>query len=388
MKTLRLKKKEDRRIRRGHPWVFSNEVETPLPGFEPGEPVVVEDYLGKPVGTGYVNPRSLIAVRLVSRKVEEVGPELIRERVLAARAFRDRLYPGRDTYRAFYSESDFLPGLVVDRYAGWLSVQSLTAGMERMMPMVLDVLGEVYGPDGIVLRNDSKLREMEGLPLVREAVRGTYDGPVEAGFAGLRMMVDLMEGQKTGFFLDQVDNYSLLGSISEGAKALDLFCHTGAWAISAMKAGAAEVTGVDSSAQALGVAYENAGLNGAGDSVEFVKSDVFDYLKGLGGRRFDVVVVDPPAFVKSRTRIAEGLKGYTDLNVRAMKAVRPGGFMVSCSCSHHVDRETFREMLRLAASGAGRTVRLLEMRSQSRDHPVLLAVPETEYLKCALVQVL
>lgn len=389
IKTLRLKKKEDRRLRRGHPWAFSNEIETPLTGLIPGEIVELADFTGQPVGIGYVNPHSLIAVRLITRKKEEIGYSLIRQRIESARSLRERFYPGRDCYRAVYSESDFLPGLIVDRYGGWLVVQVLTAGMERLMPEVQRALFDVYRPDGVLLRNDSRLRALEGLPVEKKVVSGDYSGPVEVEVNGLRLKVDLMDGQKTGFFLDQVDNYGLLDRVSEGADVLDLCCHTGAWGLSALKAGAASSLGVDSSGAALSLAEENARMNGLDGKAGFMKEDAFDALKGFieKGVKFGLIVVDPPSFIKNRTRLAEGLKGYRDLNVRAMKVAGPGGWLISCSCSHHLDREGFLDMLRSSAHGAGRTVRLLELRSQSKDHPVLLAAKETEYLKCAMLQV-
>jgi len=390
MNTLRLKKKEDRRIRRGHPWVFSNELEPGISGISPGELVLLEEHSGKPLGVGYANPHSLIAVRLIGRAGEEVGPALFRERILNARTLRERFCPGRDVYRAVYSESDFLPGLIVDRYSRWLSVQVLTAGMERMLPFVMDALEEVYRPDGIVLRNDSVQRTHEGLSLEKKVAKGECAGPVDIDINGTRLKVDLLEGQKTGFFLDQVDNYGLLDKIAEGADMLDLFCYIGAWALAGLKAGAKSALCVDSSGPALSAAEENFRLNGFEGRSEFVRDDAFSALKKIidSGRRFGVVVADPPAFVKSRAKLAEGLKGYRDLNVKAMRTVSPGGFLISCSCSHHVDRETFREMLMAGAAGSGRAVRLIEMRTQSKDHPVLLAAPETEYLKCALLQVM
>lgn len=390
IRTVRLKKKEDRRVRRGHPWVFSNELESKLSGMEPGELVEVVDHSGRPVGMGYANPNSLIAVRMLTRGGGDVGPGLILERVATAKALRERLYPGRETYRAVFSESDLLPGLVVDRYGSWLVLQVLTAGMERMMPWVLDALREAYRPEGIVLRNDSSQRRLEGLTIEKRVLEGEYPGAVTVSLAGILFNVDMLAGQKTGFFLDQVDNYRLLDRVVQGAEVLDLFCHTGAWGLYAAKAGADAVIGVDSSATALGSARENAALNNLTGGVSFIEEDAFDYLKRLtaSGKKHGVVVVDPPAFVKSRAKIAEGLKGYMDLNVRAMKAVAPGGFLISASCSHHVGMEGFKEVLRAAAAGAGRAVRLIEMRSQSGDHPVLIVAPETEYLKCALMQVL
>ncbi|MGC2423236.1 MAG: class I SAM-dependent rRNA methyltransferase [Nitrospirota bacterium] len=389
MKTLRLKKKEDRRIRRGHPWAFSNEFDEIPKSLAPGEIVLVADYAGRPVGTGYVNPHSLIAVRLLTRGDEPFSVGLLRKRIEDAKALRERFYPDRNSWRGVFSESDFLPGLIVDKYEGWLSVQSLTQGMERLLPDVLDALTEIYEPSGIVLRNDSKQRTLEGLPLEKKIAYGEYRGAIDIDLYGLKLKADLLEGQKTGFFLDQADNYFLLDKISADAGVLDLFCHTGAWGVTALKFGAKGATFVDSSAPALAFARENAQLNGCSERAEFIREDALTALKRFSdeGKKFDVVVADPPAFIKSRAKIAEGLRGYKDLNAKALRLVRPGGFFVTCSCSHHLSREGFYEMLRASASGTGRGVRIIETRSQSKDHPVLLAAPETEYLKCALMQV-
>jgi 23S rRNA (cytosine1962-C5)-methyltransferase len=375
-------------VRRGHPWVFSNELIDKVGGVEPGEFVEVSDYTGRPVGVGYANPRTLIAVRMLSVRGEPLRPGFVRERVAAAKALREMLCPGRQAYRAVYSESDMLPGLIVDRYGGWLSVQVLTAGMERMLPEVMDALVGVHAPEGIVLRNDSPQRALEGLDAYTRVELGGLPESVRVNISGLDFEVDLLHGQKTGFFLDQADNYRLLDGISGGARVLDLFCHTGPWSLYAAAAGANSVVGVDSSKPALDRAAANAKLNGLEGKAGFVRSDAFDYLKGVpaGNESFDVVVCDPPAFIKSRAKIAEGLKGYRDLNVRAMKAVAKGGFIITASCSHHLDRSGFVELLRECAAGAKKSARLIELRSQSKDHPVLLAAPETEYLKCALLQ--
>ncbi len=358
-----------------------------LSGCQPGEIVELCDHSGRRIGVGYANPSTLIAVRMLTMRGEGLASGLIQGRVSAAEALREKLCPGRVAYRAVYAESDGLPGLVVDRYGGWLSVQVTTAGMERLMQEVLDALERIYRPDGIVLRNDSPLRALEGLELYSRVERGEWPGCITVDIAGLTFEVDLLAGQKTGFFLDQVDNYRLLDFVCAGARVLDLFCHTGPWSLYAARAGAQSVTGVDSSEPALGKALSNAGLNGLSDRVRFVRGDVFSVLKDIEsrGENFEVIVCDPPAFIKSRARMAEGLKGYRDLNVKAMRAAAPGGFLISCSCSHHLDRSGFLEMLRASAAGAKRTARLVELRSQSMDHPALLAAPETEYLKCALI---
>lgn len=337
-----------------------------------------------------MNPHSLIAVRMLCGPGEEFGPALIKKRITRARELREIFYPGQKAYRAVFSESDLLPGLVVDRYGDWLSVQAATAGMERLMPQVMEALREVYSPEGIVIRNDSRLRTLEGLPIEKKVAEGDYTGPLAVEIAGIKFAVDLLEGQKTGFFLDQVDNYQLLDRIAKGKEVLDLFCHTGAWALYAAKAGAALALGVDSSGPALALANGNAQANGLSGTTSFLEEDAFNALKRLigKGKSYDVVVVDPPAFIKSKSKTAEGIKGYRDLNAKAMKVVKPGGFLISSSCSHHLEREAFRDVLRESASSVGRGARLLEMRSQSKDHPALVSAPETDYLKCALLQIM
>jgi len=386
MRELRLKKREDRRIRRGHPWVFSNELSAPIRDVEPGEQVLVSDHAGRRIGFGYANPHSLIAVRMLTRGNVPFSAGMLKDRVAGAYELRRRLYPDRDSYRTVFAESDLLPGLIVDRYSGWLSVQVTTAGMEGMLPDVLDALREVFSPKGIVLRNDTPSRRLEGLELYTDVVEGALEGPVSFAVGDMRLAADLLHGQKTGFFFDQADNYGLIDGLSANAAVLDLFCHGAPWSVYALLGGAARSTCVDSSDAALETAEQNLSLNGVLKAAELVRADAFKYLNSVSGT-FDLVVCDPPAFVKSRAKLAEGLKGYRDVNVRAMRAVRPGGFLVSCSCSRHVTREKFMETLRSASTGAARTVRVIETRSQSKDHPVLLAAPETEYLKCVLMKV-
>jgi 23S rRNA (cytosine1962-C5)-methyltransferase len=386
MTTIKLKKREERRIRRGHPWVFANEIDANLKSFEPGERVQVTDHSGRPIGEGYINPHSLIAVRMLTRGRENFSLGTLRKRITEAYALRRRFYPGRHSYRAIYSESDLLPGLIVDKYDGWLAVQVTTAGMEAMLPDVIDALKAVFKPSGIALRNDSPIRKLEGLELYTDVPRGTLTGPVEFSIGDMKLSADLQEGQKTGFFFDQADNYSLLDNIARGARMLDLFSHAAPWSVYGLMHGAEGSVAVDASDSALDTARRNFELNGLSDKAKTVRSDAFEYFNSVS-EPFDIVVCDPPAFVKNRAKVAEGLKGYRDINARAMKALSPGGYLISCSCSRHVDYEKFMETLRVAASGAGRTVRVLERRGQSKDHPVLLAAPETEYLKCVLMKV-
>jgi len=384
MKTVKLKQKEDRRILRGHPWVFSNELARSSAECAPGELVDVQDSTGRFIGRGYINPRSLIAVRLLTRAQEEIDGDFFRRRISVARSLRTTLGFG-DSYRAVFSEGDGLPGLIVDKYADTLVIQSSTAGIDARMNEILQALIDEYAPTTIVLRNDTASREIEGLGRETRVVLGTVSGPVAFEEAGITYHVDVLEGQKTGFFFDQRENRLVLKDYVRNRRTLDCFCYVGAWALSAARFGAAEVIGLDSSEKAISLAQSNAATNGL--AVQFREADVFDELRSMEKRRerFGCIVLDPPAFVKNRAKVREGLKGYKEINLRAMKLLEPGGALVTCSCSHHIDQELFREMLIDAAYSAGRQARLLEMRSQARDHPALLAARETQYLKCAVL---
>ncbi len=386
MKTIKLKQKEDRRILRGHPWVFSNELERMLATFEPGEIVDVQDFSGRFVGRGYINPRSLIAVRILTRKEEEIDLAFFKNKISAAHDLRKDFGFG-DSYRAVFSEGDGLPGLIVDKYADTLVVQSSTAGIDRLLDEVVTALNEEYSPHAIVLKNDMGTRELEGLSQEKRVIVGSLTGPVTIEESGITYRVDVLDGQKTGFFFDQRENRLALKDYARGKRTLDCFCYIGAWSLTAAKFGASEVIGLDSSAKAVSQATDNAALNGL--SAQFKTVDVFDELRLLEKQRekFGCIVLDPPAFVKSRSKVREALKGYKDINLRAMKLLEPGGALVTCSCSHHIDQELFREMLIDSAYSAGRQARILEMRSQSRDHPMLLAAKETQYLKCAILKI-
>ena len=386
MRTILLKKKEDRRIKRGHPWVFSNEVQALPADVVPGELVEVRDFAGGFIGRGYANPRSLITVRILTRTREEIDAAFLERRISRARDLRTGLGFG-ESFRAVYSEGDGLPGLIVDKYADTLVVQSLTAGIDGMLEMVIAALREAYGPKAIVLRNDVAVRELEGLAQEKRVVLGDAESLVTIEESGIRYRVDVLEGQKTGFFFDQRENRLALKDLVRGRRTLDCFCYVGAWALAAARYGASEVIGIDSSEKAVALARSNAELNSL--SATFETGDVFDRLRELERRkeRFGCIILDPPAFVKSRAKVREALKGYKELNLRAMRILEPSGILVTCSCSHHIDQELFREMLIDAAWSADRQARLLEMRSQARDHPALLAARETQYLKCAILQI-
>lgn len=384
MKTVKLKKKEERRILRGHPWVFSNELEPFAEAFAPGDIVDVLDSSGRFLGRGYINPHSLIAVRLLTRMQEEIDVAFFRGKIAAARALREALGFG-DSYRAVFSEGDGLPGLIVDKYSDVLAVQATTAGIDRLLGVILPALRDEYAPRTILLRNDTPARATEGLIQEKKIVQGSLDGPVMIEESGLRYLVDVLEGQKTGFFFDQRENRQALRNLVRGKRTLDCFCYSGSWSLNAARFGASDVIGIDSSEKAVESAMANAGLNNL--RVAFKRADVFDELRSLEKKRerFGCVILDPPAFVKSRARVREALKGYKEINLRGMKLLEPGGILVTCSCSHHIDHDLFREMLIDAAHSAGRHARLLEMRSQARDHPMLLAARETQYLKCAVL---
>ena len=386
MRTIKLKKKEERRVQRGHPWVFSNEVQDLPADAMPGEPVEVRDFAGNFLGRGYMNPRSLIAVRILTRKQEDMDTAFFTGRIGRARDLRKDLGFG-ESFRAVFSEGDGLPGLIVDKYADTLVVQSLTAGIDGMLDLVLAALRDVYGPKTIVLRNDTSSRELEGLGKETRVVLGETSGMVEFEESGIRYRANAIEGQKTGFFFDQRENRLVLKDLVRGRRTLDCFCYVGAWALSAVRYGATEVIGIDSSEKAVTLARSNAGLNNL--SAKFVVGDVFEKLRELEKQkeRYGCIILDPPAFVKSRAKVREALKGYKEINLRGMRLLEPGGFLVTCSCSHHIDQELFREMLIDSAWSAGRQARLLEMRSQSRDHPMLLAAKESQYLKCAILVV-
>jgi 23S rRNA (cytosine1962-C5)-methyltransferase len=380
---------EDKRIRAGHQWIFSNEIREISGEKRPGEAAEIYDTGGAFIGVGYYNPRSLIAARFMAgSRVDIDAADFYRERIAKALALRHFLYPGLKTFRLVHGEGDFLPGLVVDKYNDYLSVQFLTCGMEIRRELITGVLLELLSPLGIVARNDVSVRSLEGLVETVDILYGELPEQLEIEEHSLRFRVDPLHGQKTGHFLDQKENHLLLKERSKGKRVLDCFSYSGSWGIHAALFGAADVTCVDISERAVALARENVVLNGFDQIVKCEEADVFERLRSLKseGESFDVVVLDPPAFVKSRKVLKEAMKGYHTINRRAMELLRPGGYLITCSCSYHMEREMFRELLASAAQQAGREMRLIEVRSQAPDHPILLAMPETEYLKCVVLQ--
>ncbi len=391
MTRLFLRPGHDRRTRAGHPWVFSNEIDHLEGSPAPGDALEILSHRGDFLGTAYYNPHSLIAARILSRRRESIDtPEFFLQKFTAALEYRQSIYGDLAALRLVYGEADGLPGLVVDRYGEVLSLQFLTLGMDCRREAIVTALRELCSPNAMVARNDVGVRELEGLPQKVELLTGEVPSMLTITAHGLRFRIDVMAGQKTGQFLDQKENHQALQGRVEGRRVLDLFCYSGSWAIHAARYGASQVTGVDISAGALAIARENARINYLEPTVDFVQADAFDLLRDHSQtrERYGTVILDPPAFVKSKKKLKEAIRGYLTINRRGMELVEPGGFLFTCSCSYHMDRETFLDTLRKASQQAGRTVRLLEMRGQAYDHPVLLTCPETEYLKCAVLQVL
>lgn len=382
MLTLKLKPREERRLRAGHLWVYSNEIDTDdrFRTLEPGSLCRVVDSRGKLLGTGYVNPRTLLAVRLLSGDGHAtIDAAWFERRLQAALALRERIY-AEPHYRLVYGESDGLPGVVIDRYGEVCVVQITTAGMEQLKPLLLDALRSVVRPAGIVLRCDGASRELEGLPAYAEVI-GEVPDRVEAIEDGLRYSVDLREGQKTGFFFDQRDNRSRLQRYVAGRSVLDVFSYVGAWALRASRYGASGVTCLDASQPALDVAAASAQRNGI--ALETIRDDALAGLKALraAGRTFDVVVVDPPALIKRRKDYEAGLEHYGALNRAALQLLSGDGILVSCSCSHHLEADALQRILLRESRQTARRLQILEQGGQGPDHPVHPAIPETRYLK-------
>ncbi len=389
MPTAVLARGREGRALRGHLWIYDNQIE----GFEgepqPGEMVDVVTASGRFVGRGYYNPASRIAIRLLTRRDEPVDREFLARRLDEALALRERFYPRFEGLRLVFSEGDRLPGLVVDRYGDVVVVQFLTLGMDRLRSTWVELLVERLEPRAVVERSDVPSREMEGLAPSVGLLYGELSRPVQFSENGLTFEADVWEGQKTGFFLDQRDNRQALRPLVRGARVLDAFCYTGAFALFARRFGADHVVAVEQSAAAIRQARRQQQLNGL-DGIEWVQGNAFDYLRALDQQRerFDVIILDPPSFTRTRRSVEAALRGYKEINLRAWRMLNGGGFLVSCSCSQHIDPNQFLDVVAEAADDAGREWRLVESRTQAFDHPVLPAVPETLYLKCLVLQAL
>lgn len=375
------------RILSGHLWIFSNELSTSPKNYEPGSMVEVFDNKNKFIGIGYINPHSLISIRMLTKEREVINSDFFRRRIIEALNYRKLFFSNSDSFRVIYSEGDFLPGLIVDKYVDCIVIQFLTLGMEKLKDTIISILDEILSPSVIVLRNDSQSRVLERLPLEKKVVKGTLDSMPVINEGGVLIEVEPMTGQKTGFFLDQRENRIALRNYIKKGRGLDLFCYSGAWGLQLAKNGAFVIC-VDDSKTALSNAKRNFQLNRLNDRCDFVKDDVFSFLRKEieTGNSYDFIVLDPPAFAKSKAKGKEALKGYREINAMAMKIIKKGGILATSSCSYHIERAAFLEMLRHSARDAGKNPRLMDYRSQGRDHPILLAVPETEYLKCAFLE--
>jgi len=374
------------RVAAGHPWIFASDV-VDRGGASPGDVVEVVTGRGRWLGVAHYSSTSQICLRLLSSRPVGVDADFFVSRIRAAEQHRRRVVSGSNAYRVVYSEADFLPGLVVDRYADYLVLQCLSQGMDRATPLIVEALRSAFNPPGILARNDVPVRDKESLPRHVTVLDGEVPDVTVISMNGLTLEVELKTGQKTGVFLDQRENYMAAARYARGV-ALDCFTCTGGFALHMARA-CSRVTAVDSSAPALAMAQRNAARNGV-ENVEFLEANVFDLLNSfcLADRHFDAIVLDPPAFAKSRSSLDAAARGYKEINFRAMKLLSAGGTLVSCSCSHHMSEASLLEVIATAALDAGRTVRILERRTQAQDHPILLTAPETLYLKCLILEVL
>ncbi len=380
MYVVRLKRGKEKK---NHPWVYANEVQEVTGKDEQGSVAEVLSFEGKSVGFGFINHASKILVRYLSREKEEFGEDFFRARILRAKAQREAL-GFSDSYRAVFSENDFLPGLIVDKYANCLSVQFLSLGMEKRKDMIVRLLQEIFSPSCIFERSDSPVREKEGLTQKKGVLFGTLDPDLTITENGLHLKIDVENGQKTGYFLDQKENRAAIRKYAEKKRVLDLFTNQGGFALNAAKAGAKEVIAADISETALEKVKENASLNGF-SNIRVIKADVFDLLREYKkqGEKFDLIVLDPPAFTKTADTVRAGYKGYLDINTLALKLLNPGGVFFTCSCSQHMTLPLFIKMTEEATERAGAKVKLLEVRTQSSDHASLLGMDEALYLKAA-----
>jgi 23S rRNA (cytosine1962-C5)-methyltransferase len=384
--TLQLKKHEDRRLREGHVWVYSNEVDTdrtPLRDISPGSQVLLIDHHGKPLGIAMANPHSLICARLVSRDVAvSLSPSLIMQRINIALSLRQRVFP-RPFYRLVHGEGDGLPGLVVDRFGDVLVLQITTAGMQREQQAVLAALEKVLQPRSIVLRNDSPMRKLEGLKSYVEVAVGELPEEILIEENDTTFAIDVISGQKTGWFYDHRMNRQRMQHYVRGLRVLDVFSYIGGWGLQALTAGAREAVCVDTSSSAIDRLHHNAELNGTAEKLATIEGDAFEALKSLRQQRehFDLVVVDPPAFIKRRKDLKAGLLAYRRINQMAMQLLNTGGYLVSGSCSFHLEDAALRDALLRASRHLDRNLQIIEQGSQGPDHPVHPAIPETRYLK-------
>lgn len=389
-----LKKGEGRMLKAGGMWIFDNEIASIVGNYENGDMVLVHDFDGFPMGKGFINDHSKIRVRMMTRHVEtEIDDAFLKKRVQDAWEYRKKVVD-TSSCRLIFGDADFLPGLVVDKFEDVLVVQSLAFGIDRFKDTLVNAIKEVLAADGIEIRgvyerSDAKERTKEGMDRIKGFIGPEFDTTVPIVENGVRYHVDVKDGQKTGFFLDQKYNRLAIQKLCKGARVLDCFTHTGSFALNAGIAGAKEVIGVDASQLAVNQATENAALNGLSDTVRFQCCDVFDLLPELEkkGEKFDVVILDPPAFTKSRNSVKNATKGYREINLRGMRLVKDGGYLATCSCSHFMTYELFTKTINQAAKNVHKRLRQVEFHTQAPDHPILWAADESYYLKFYIFQV-
>ena len=379
---------KEKRVWTGHPWIFRSDIARTEGDFTPGDVVDIVSSKGKFLARGYYNPASQIALRILTYRQEPVDGAFISRRVREAVDYR-RSFADLRSCRMIFAESDRLPALIVDSFGDVLVLQCLALGMERFKRDVVNALVEELHPAGIWERNDVPVRKLEGLEMMTGLLYGEVPDTVLMEENGIRFRVDVKQGQKTGFFLDQKENRAAIAPFVRGKRVLDCFCHTGSFALHAGRYGAADVTGVDISEYACECAAENARLNGLENTVHFTAANAFDLLgeESRAGKKYDVIILDPPAFTKSRSTVDSARRGYKEINLRAMKMIEPGGYLITCSCSQHILPAVLQEIVLEAAADARVLLRQAEFRTQGRDHPILPSSPETQYLKCGIYQV-
>lgn len=391
MTVVKVVEGRQKRIEMGHPWIYKTEIKDIDGPVEPGQIVDVIDFRNRFLGRGFINPRSMITIRLMTRsKDTEIDENTIRERLRSAWHYRQKVLdsPNPPACRVVFGEADFLPGLIVDKFGSHLVIQTLALGIAQWQDVIIEELVSLMGPTSIYERNDQSVRQLEGLEQTQGCIYGKCQEQVIIDENEIKIAVDIVNGQKTGYFLDQRENRRALLPYVKGAKVLDCFCHTGSFAIHSWAYGAREIEGVDISPEAIAQATKNAQINGC-ENITFRTANAFDELRHLAeqGENYDVVILDPPAFTKSKSALKGAIRGYKEINLRAIKLLPPGGILMTNSCSFYMSEELFLETIQEAARDAKRRIRLVELRRQSKDHPMLLGHPESYYLKCAILEV-
>ena len=387
--TVFLRKGAQHRVESGHPWVYQTEIDFIEGDFEPGDIVDVYNFRRRFLGRGYINPRSQIIVRLLTREQEVIDRDFFKKRIETAWAYRQKFISEPEYCRLIFGEADFIPALIVDKFGPYMVIQTLALGIDVHKDTIVSILDELFQPEGIYERNDVPVRKLEGLEMKKGYLKGDFPTQIKVLENGIPFYADVENGQKTGFFYDQRENRAFLKQIVSGADILDCFCHTGSFAVHCALYGAKSITSLDISEDAIELAKQNAEMNGVSGLCNFQTANAFDALRAMSDedKKFDVVILDPPAFTKSRSGLEGAARGYKEINLRGLKMVRPGGYLVTCSCSYHMDRELFKAIVVDAARDTKRTIREVEYRTQSKDHPILPAAAETEYLKFLVVQV-